>query len=155
MKKNQRRKLLTTLPTPEELKGYMPRMNKQGMLTGLINGDMDKIGDITLMALLIGTVNMLMNEHEDWEQYLDVGNDSDSESEEEVPEPCGDPECEGCAQLEKAIAYAKENGGTIKAVRLTKKQAMEMGIIDENGNDIKKGVGHCKDDDGSTGKVIH
>lgn len=151
MKSKLKIKLLKLLPI-DDLKGYLPAMNQKRMVMELLTNDRSKVGNMTLIAILIGTVKMLMQENPDWEEYIDTDRD---ENEEEVPEPCGDPECKGCAELEKAIAFAKENGGTIKAVRLTKKEAMEMGIIDENGNDIKKGVGHCKDDDGSPDKVIH
>ena len=159
MKKSKIAEILKALPLPEDLKGHMPEMKASGMLKALLESDTKKIAHITLIAVLMGTVRALMEEHKDWDDFIDPSNiSSDDElKEEEVPEPCGDPECEGCAELEKALAHAKKHGGVIKAIRLTKKQAREMGLIDDDGNDIKKGIaGHCKsEDETSDGKVIH
>lgn len=155
VKKEQKIKLLKALPKPEELVGLMPAMNQKRMLIELLTEKniSSTVADMTLLALLIATVKLIMKANPNWEEYLDTDHVAD---EEELPEPCGDPECEGCKQLEAAMKHAEKHGGTIKAVRLSKKQAMEMGLIDEDGNDIKQGIGHCQDDDeDSTGKVVH
>jgi hypothetical protein len=153
--KEQKLKILKALPTPEELKGFMPGM-KPKILLQLLKGDTSKMADVTLLALLMGTVHQLMKQQiPDWDTYLDT--DKMGEEEEEVPTPCGDPECEGCVQLAATLKHAEEHGGTVKVMRLTKAQAKEMGLIDEDGNEIKTaGIGHCKDEDeDSTGKSIH
>jgi hypothetical protein len=131
MKPNQKIKLLQLLPNPEELKDLMPAMNKPGMLKALVEGDVKKIANITLLAVLMGTVNQLMNENEDWEEYLDVSDFRSGEFNEEtgeIPEPCGDPECKGCKELEEVLAEAKKTGAKIKVMKLTKAQAEEMGL---------------------------
>jgi len=158
MKPNHKMKLLKMLPKPDELKGLMPRMRQPAMLAALLSEDTAKIADITLIALLMGTINQLMNEHEDWEEFLDVSDFQNGEfNEDEIPEPCGDPECEGCKELEAAIKHAKDTGATIKSVRLTKAQAIEMGFIDNDGNELDRSKSReaisCSN--GTTSKVIH
>ena len=129
MKKNQLIKLLNILPKPEDLEGLMPKMHKAAMLKALLSDDNARIAHITLMAVLMGTVNQLMNEMPDWEEYLDVSDFRDGEfNEDDIPEPCGDPECEGCKSLEAAIEEAKKTGAEIKVMKLTKEQAIELGL---------------------------
>lgn len=131
--KKEKMKLLKVLPKPNKLKGLMPKMNHLKILDKLSEGNIDKIGDITLIAILIATARLVMNDNEDWGEYLDPDNESDSTI---VPEPCGDPECESCTELAKLIAEAKEEGAEVRAMRLTKEQAIKMGLIDKDGNDL-------------------
>lgn len=129
MKKNQLIKLLNLLPDPEELAGLMPRMHKKLMLKALLGDEQERIAHVTLMAILMGTVHKLMNEMPDWEDYLDVSDYRNGEfNEDDIPESCGDPECESCQQMEAAIKTAKESGAQIKVVKLSKEQAIEMGL---------------------------
>ena len=137
MKQEQVVKLLKMLPDPSDLEGCMPNLNGKRMLTELLTNNTKKVAHITLMGILMGTVNKLMREIPDWDEYLDPSNITDPEGRmEEVPEPCGDPECEGCKQLEAAIAEAKATGATLKVMKLTKEEARKRGLIDEDGNDV-------------------
>jgi hypothetical protein len=147
-------KLLKKLPNPDQLKGFLPAMNRPRMLVEMLQGNSKKIADVTLIAMLVATARQLMAKHEDWDQYVSV---EEVEGENEVPEPCGDPECEGCKQLEKVLAEAKEKGMSVKSLSLTKKQAIEMGLIDEDGNDLAGRQGKSCDDktESSKGKIVH
>jgi len=129
MKKNRLVKLLKVLPEPDELQGLMPAMRKEAMFKALITSNNDRIANITLLAVLMGTVNLLMNEMPDWEEYLDVSGFRDGEfNEDQIPEPCGDPECESCREMEALIAKAKADGAQIKVVKLSRAEAEQMGL---------------------------
>jgi hypothetical protein len=131
--KKQKIKLVKTLPEPEELEGFMPQMNQPRMLIELLIDNKTKIVNITLIALLMGTAKLLMKEVPDWQEYLRIPDSNELEGEEvDLPEPCGDPDCKGCAELQKAIDDAPP-GTEVKMLRLTREQAEKAGIdVDED-----------------------
>jgi hypothetical protein len=125
--KYEKMKLMKVLPKPEELEGCMPQMNQPRMLIELLTDNKQKIANITLIALLIGTTKALMKETPDWDEYLKPNANDTDDIEGEDAKPCGDPECEGCVELQKAIDEAPP-GTKIKMMRLTREQAKEIGI---------------------------
>jgi hypothetical protein len=149
--KHEKIKLMKMLPGPDELEGCMPAMNTAKLLVELLDDNKTKIANITLIALLIGTAKSVMREVPDWEEYLRPNNDDDEiEGEEmEIPEPCGDPECKGCKDLEEAIANAPP-GTKMKMLRLTREQAEKMGIDVDSAE-----VSSLDHDDTSEGKSVH
>jgi hypothetical protein len=144
MNTKDKMKLLKALPTPEDLEGLLPRMNKAGMVKALLTDNETKVADMTLLAMLMGTVHMLMKEHDDWGEYLDPSNIVNSAEESVTPEICDDPECEGCQQMKAMMEDAEKHGAKVKFMKLTREQAEEMGFDVDSGMDIPKHKGKSK-----------
>jgi hypothetical protein len=154
MDKYQKIKLMKLLPNPDDLVGHMPNMNQPRMVIELLQDNRAKIADITLIALLIATTQMLMTETPDWDEYISPNSsDNDEGKEVDVPEPCGNPECKGCAELEKIIANAPP-GTKIKMLRLTREEAEARGLNVDDA-DARAQVGCDDSAETSKGEIVH